>query len=85
MNSIMLVHTDNEKWNISPYRQWTVKYKSIQTMKSEILVHTDNEKWDRDEGTKKYITENWDWNIRNHRNYDWINIQKMYEYVWEGQ
>ena len=53
-------------------------------MKSEMLNHIQNKKWDREEGTKKYSKENWDWNIRNHRNYNWINIRKMYENVWEA-
>ena len=60
MKSEILVHTDNEQWNISPHRQWKVKYKSTQTMKSEILNHMQNKKWEREKGTKKYSKEHWD-------------------------
>ena len=35
MKSEMLVHTDNEKYDVSPHRQWKVKYETTYRIKSE--------------------------------------------------
>ena len=47
MKELVLLHSDNERIWIVPFRQWKHSCRYIQTIKELVLLHSDNKNWYR--------------------------------------